>query len=67
MIFNVPYIVAFVSQVMTLETGDVIATGTPAGVGVFWKPEPRLLTVGDIVESWVEGIGVLRNPVTRSD
>jgi len=63
MFFKVPYLVSFTSQVMTLEPGDVIATGTPAGVGIFAKPKPRLLKPGDIVEAWIENIGVLRNPV----
>lgn len=62
MIFKIPEIVAFISQVFTLRPGDVIATGTPAGVGVFRKP-PRLLQVGDIVETGVEKIGVMRNKV----
>ena len=55
LIFDVPTLVAFVSQVMTLSPGDVIATGTPPGVG----PLKR----GDVVEVEIEGIGVLRNPV----
>jgi 2-keto-4-pentenoate hydratase/2-oxohepta-3-ene-1,7-dioic acid hydratase in catechol pathway len=62
MIFKIPEIVAFISQVFTLRPGDVIATGTPAGVGVFRKP-PRLLQVGDIVETGIEKIGILRNQV----
>lgn len=63
MIFKVPYLVSFTSQVMTLGPGDVIATGTPAGVGIFAKPKPRLLKPCDVVEAWIERIGVLRNPV----
>ncbi|MGH7406803.1 MAG: fumarylacetoacetate hydrolase family protein, partial [Candidatus Methylomirabilales bacterium] len=55
LIFDVPTLVAFISQVMTLYPGDVIATGTPPGVG----PLKR----GDVVEVEIEGIGVLRNPV----
>lgn len=55
MIFSVPKLVAFISRVMTLDPGDVIITGTPAGVGPM-KP-------GDTIEVEVEGIGVLRNPV----
>ncbi len=66
MIFKVPYLVAFISQVMTLEPGDIIATGTPAGVGIFAKPQPKLLKPGDIVETWVENIGTLRNPVAEA-
>lgn len=55
MIFSVPYLVSFISRVMTLEPGDVIATGTPAGVAP--------IRVGDVVEVEVEGVGVLRNRV----
>ncbi len=65
MIFKVPHLVAFISQVMTLEPGDIIATGTPAGVGIFAKPEPKLLKPGDIVEVWIENVGALRNPVQK--
>jgi len=62
MIFKIPYIVAFLSQGITLEPGDVVATGTPAGVGIFRKP-PALLQVGDVVELEIEGLGILRNHV----
>ena len=55
MVFSILALVSFVSQVMTLERGDVIATGTPAGVG---RLEP-----GDVVEVEIPGVGVLRNPV----
>jgi 2-keto-4-pentenoate hydratase/2-oxohepta-3-ene-1,7-dioic acid hydratase in catechol pathway len=55
MIFGVPELVAFVSSVMTLHPGDVIATGTPQGVGP--------IQAGDVVEIFVEGVGMLRNPV----
>jgi 2-keto-4-pentenoate hydratase/2-oxohepta-3-ene-1,7-dioic acid hydratase in catechol pathway len=55
MIFSVDAIIRFIAQVMTLEPGDVIATGTPAGVGP--------LTAGDVVEVSISGIGTLRNPV----
>ena len=47
---------------MTLEPGDVVSTGTPAGVGAFRKP-PVFLKPGDVVRLEVEGIGVLENPV----
>ena len=57
MIFDVPFLVSYVSEAMTLLPGDVILTGTPAGVG--------LVDVGDRVECEVEGIGVLSNPVVR--
>lgn len=55
--FNVPAIVSFISEIMTLLPGDVIATGTPAGIGPL-KP-------GDVVEVKIEGIGTLRNPVSE--
>ena len=63
MIFDVKAIVSFVSRVMTLDPGDIIATGTPPGVGVFWKPRPKLLKVGDMVEIEIEKIGNIRNKV----
>jgi acylpyruvate hydrolase len=65
MIFKIPCLISFISQVVTLEPGDIIATGTPAEVGVFAKPKPTLLKAGDVVEVWIEKIGTLRNPVVR--
>jgi 2-keto-4-pentenoate hydratase/2-oxohepta-3-ene-1,7-dioic acid hydratase in catechol pathway len=62
MIFPLPRLVAFLSSVFTLEPGDVIATGTPAGVGFARKP-PRWLKPGDQVTVRVEGLGELTNPV----
>ena len=50
---------------MTLEPGDIVTTGTPAGVGLFQKP-PVYLRPGDIVELEIDGIGVLRNPVVSA-
>ncbi|MDX6446876.1 MAG: hypothetical protein QOH71_3950 [Blastocatellia bacterium] len=66
MIFQVAYLVSYLSQGMTLEPGDVIATGTPEGVGVFRKP-PVLLKAGDVFEVEIEGLGTLRNPVIATD
>jgi acylpyruvate hydrolase len=63
MVFSVYEIVHELSRVMTLEPCDVIATGTPAGVGFAMKPEPKFLKEGDIVEIEVENIGKLRNKV----
>ena len=57
MVFSIAALVAFISQVMTLEPGDLIATGTPAGVGPLHR--------GDVVEVEIPGVGVLRNPVIR--
>lgn len=64
MIFGCREIVAYVSAQMTLEPGDLIATGTPAGVGVFRDP-PRFLGDGDVMEVRLAGVGTLRNPVSR--
>ncbi|MEA2179340.1 MAG: hypothetical protein QOG77_2637 [Solirubrobacteraceae bacterium] len=64
MIFSVAEIIAYASQVITLEPGDLIATGTPAGVGVFRDPKV-LLRGGDEVSVEVEGLGTLTNPVTK--
>jgi 2-keto-4-pentenoate hydratase/2-oxohepta-3-ene-1,7-dioic acid hydratase in catechol pathway len=57
-------IVAYISQVMTLEPGDVIYTGTPPGVGMARTP-PRFLKEGDVVEIEIESLGILRNPVIQ--
>lgn len=61
-IFPVPHMLWFLSQVVTLEPGDLIFTGTPPGVGISRKP-PVLLKPGDVTEVEIAGIGVLRNPV----
>jgi 2-keto-4-pentenoate hydratase/2-oxohepta-3-ene-1,7-dioic acid hydratase in catechol pathway len=61
-IFPIEEIIAVLSQGMTLEPGDIIATGTPAGVGKGFKP-PRFLKGGDVIEITVEGIGTLKNSV----
>jgi 2-keto-4-pentenoate hydratase/2-oxohepta-3-ene-1,7-dioic acid hydratase in catechol pathway len=62
MIFNVPFLVSYVSQFMTLLPGDVISTGTPAGVGLGMKP-PQYLRAGDIVELGIDGLGQSRQEV----
>jgi 2,4-diketo-3-deoxy-L-fuconate hydrolase len=61
-IFNVPYVVAYVSQFMTLLPGDVISTGTPAGVGLGFKP-PIYLKAGDVVELGIDNLGLSRQAV----
>jgi 2-keto-4-pentenoate hydratase/2-oxohepta-3-ene-1,7-dioic acid hydratase in catechol pathway len=61
LIFGVPRLVAHASAVFTLRPGDLILTGTPAGVGVHRKP-PVALADGDVVEIEIEGIGTLANP-----
>jgi 2,4-diketo-3-deoxy-L-fuconate hydrolase len=58
-IFNVPYVISYVSQFMTLLPGDVISTGTPAGVGLGFKP-PIFLKAGDVVELGIDGLGTAR-------
>ena len=63
LIFGVESLIATLSEVMTLEPGDVIATGTGRGVGIGFEP-PVYLAAGDVVEVTVDGIGTLRNPVT---
>ena len=62
MVFGVRHLVSYLSQFMSLEPGDIISTGTPAGVGMVRKP-PVLLKAGDVVRVEVEGVGVLENPV----
>lgn len=63
LIFDIPTIISDLSRATTLYPGDIIATGTPSGVGMGFKP-PRYLKAGDLVECWIDGIGTLRNPVT---
>ena len=57
MVFSVPYLIRYISNQMTLNAGDIIATGTPAGVSK--------LNLGDVCEVEIEGIGILRNGVER--
>jgi 2,4-didehydro-3-deoxy-L-rhamnonate hydrolase len=64
MIFSVAEIIAYVTRVITLEPGDLIATGTPAGVGVFRDPKV-LLKDGDEVSVEIDGLGTLTNPVQK--
>ena len=59
MAFPIPFLLSYISQIMTLEPGDLVATGTPEGVGP--------LVEGDVVEVEITGVGVLRNPVVRGD
>jgi 2-keto-4-pentenoate hydratase/2-oxohepta-3-ene-1,7-dioic acid hydratase in catechol pathway len=65
MVFSVAEIIAFVSEAITLEPGDIISTGTPSGVGLGFKP-PKYLSPGDTVSIEIEGIGVLTNPVVAA-
>jgi 2-keto-4-pentenoate hydratase/2-oxohepta-3-ene-1,7-dioic acid hydratase in catechol pathway len=63
MIFRIEMVLAELSQVMTLEPGDVVSTGTPGGIGSARTP-PVVLHDGDVVECEIDGIGTLRNPVS---
>lgn len=64
MVFDVPALVAYCSTLLPLEPGDIIVTGTPAGVGMSRQP-PLYLRVGDVVEVEITGLGCLRNTVVR--
>jgi 2-keto-4-pentenoate hydratase/2-oxohepta-3-ene-1,7-dioic acid hydratase in catechol pathway len=65
LIFDVPFLIAFVSRVFTLDPGDLILTGTPPGIG--WARDPKLsMKAGDVVEVEVEGIGVVSSPVVAA-
>jgi 2-keto-4-pentenoate hydratase/2-oxohepta-3-ene-1,7-dioic acid hydratase in catechol pathway len=57
LIFNIPHLVSYISQFMTLLPGDIISTGTPEGVGLGQKPEPWYLKVGDKIHLGIEGLG----------
>ncbi|HEX7023235.1 MAG TPA: fumarylacetoacetate hydrolase family protein, partial [Gemmatimonadales bacterium] len=59
MVFPIPTLLSYISEIMTLEPGDLVATGTPAGVGPLQR--------GDIVEVEIPGVGVLQNPVEARD
>jgi 5-carboxymethyl-2-hydroxymuconate isomerase len=63
MVFGVADLIAYITQVITLEPGDLIATGTPAGVGAFREP-PVFMQPGDEITIEIEGLGSLTNPVT---
>lgn len=62
LVFNVSYLVHYISQFMTLLPGDIISTGTPAGVGLGLKP-PRYLKAGDVVELGIDGLGIARQHI----
>lgn len=66
LIFGVPELIAFLSETITLEPGDVIATGTPPGVGFARKP-PVFLKAGDVMEVEIEGLGTLNSPVEEAE
>jgi 2-keto-4-pentenoate hydratase/2-oxohepta-3-ene-1,7-dioic acid hydratase in catechol pathway len=66
MMFSIPELIAHVSRVVTLVPGDLLLTGTPAGVGMGRTP-PRWLQPGEVVETIIEGVGTLTNPVREAD
>jgi 2-keto-4-pentenoate hydratase/2-oxohepta-3-ene-1,7-dioic acid hydratase in catechol pathway len=66
LIFSVPRMIEFISASITLEPGDVVATGTPAGVGFARKP-PVFLKPGDQMEVYIERIGGLGNPIVAAE
>jgi 2,4-diketo-3-deoxy-L-fuconate hydrolase len=65
MIFDVPTVVSYLSRYMTLLPGDVVSTGTPAGVGLGRKP-PRFLRAGDLVTYGIEGLGEARQRIVAA-
>lgn len=62
LIFDIPYLIEYISEDITLIPGDIISTGTPSGVGIFRNP-PVVLKPGNVVECHIEGIGSIINPV----
>jgi 2-keto-4-pentenoate hydratase/2-oxohepta-3-ene-1,7-dioic acid hydratase in catechol pathway len=66
MIFPIPYLISYLSTFCSLESGDVILTGTPSGAGARLNP-PRYLRPGDVVEVEVPGVGLLRNSVVDDE
>ncbi|WP_428911528.1 fumarylacetoacetate hydrolase family protein [Niallia sp. Krafla_26] len=66
LVFTVPYLVSFLSEIMTLEPGDIICTGTPGGVGQARTPQ-SWMKHGDVVRVEIEGLGVLENPIKNEE
>jgi len=66
LVFTVPYLVSFLSEIMTLEPGDIICTGTPGGVGQARNPQ-SWMKEGDVVRVEIEGLGVLENPIKNEE
>ena len=57
LVFKIPFLVSYLSQFMTLLPGDIISTGTPAGVGLGQKPHPVYIKAGDVIELGIDGLG----------
>ncbi|MEX3007474.1 fumarylacetoacetate hydrolase family protein [Hoeflea sp. TYP-13] len=66
MVYGVAYVVAYLSQFMSLQPGDIISTGTPPGVGMGQKPEPVYLKPGDVMELGVDGLGVQKQKTVQA-
>ncbi len=66
MIFKIPFLVSYISQFMTLLPGDIISTGTPAGVGMGQKPNPVYIKAGDVIELGIDGLGSSRQIAVNS-
>ncbi len=66
MVFQVPFLIHYISQFMSLQPGDIISTGTPPGVGLGQKPDPVYLRAGQVMELGIEGLGRQRQNVVRA-
>lgn len=67
LVFKIPHLVSYVSQFMTLLPGDIISTGTPAGVGLGQKPEPVYIKPGDVIELGIDGLGISKQVAVAYD
>ncbi len=67
LIFNVPYLIAYLSRCMSLQPGDVISTGTPPGVGLGIKPTPVFLRAGQTIRLGIDGLGEQRQMTVQAD
>jgi 2-keto-4-pentenoate hydratase/2-oxohepta-3-ene-1,7-dioic acid hydratase in catechol pathway len=65
MVYQVPFLISYLSQFLSLKPGDVISTGTPPGVGLGMKPEPKFLKAGDVVTLGIDGLGEQRQKVVK--
>ena len=65
MVFSVRQLIAYVSRFMTLYAGDLLITGTPPGVGLGFKPEPKFLKAGDVVRLGIDGLGEQQQKIAK--